>query len=685
MAKQVATSTLRIEGLTLAEGIYYSTPANVPDPDLIPDQFAFVAQTSVSKDSTRTSAAVTVAGLDQAILFTASGGTIDKNNDGNFLSAQSLNTGDTMRARHTASAFSGTRVDTVVTGGGISATFSSTTATEDGENEIDAANFPLELIFPRAAGTRPSTDTVAGTATPNVAANHPGLRAYPGLRYRVKVAYIGGSLPLTFSLTNAPTGMTIDTDGLITWEAPATTSTPSITITDAEGVSITEPFTVTVSTTGFKFVDGRAGVGDDTTGTGSAAAPWRTWSKMQTASSAGDITYFRNADGATVYTTNLAHNNAGGWVSDFNPVGNWKRMELNAATRSVWWRGYPGDAQVIIDGGYVQAVTQGNLIRIQGSAANPVGMEDLKFQNYYHMCMQIVVGGNHYDIFRNVEFDNVAQAINGANSSCIDSLSSVGSAPRFYVMYQDMYVHDCMTGGYKIYWQHKSTVDNCVFEDCGGNANAITGRGSDYTAGGPDHKAVCGRFEVRYSTYSNHPTDAPAASGGVPDGNNGANEDSGFGGNMNSGTVAAAIPTQGEVRYCRLGHFDRPGLRVVNMNNFGSGVSGGAGTEAGPIYVYRCTGVGRWNVENSDIGGDFSFYKNIIINDTGTEPNDRITTSGGNPGAGSRTQIVLGTAADANLNYAVAAAEDIVIDATSFELIGTYRDDYLGKKGWEIP
>jgi hypothetical protein len=683
MAKQVATSTLRIEGLTLAEGIYYSTPANVPDPDLIPDQFAFVAQTSVSKDSTRTSAAVTVAGLDQAILFTASGGTIDKNNDGNFLSAQSLNTGDTMRARHTASAFSGTRVDTVVTGGGISATFSSTTATEDGENEIDAANFPLELIFPRAAGTRPSTDTVAGTATPNVAANHPGLRAYPGLRYRVKVAYIGGSLPLTFSLTNAPTGMTIDTDGLITWEAPATTSTPSITITDAEGVSITEPFTVTVSTTGFKFVDGRAGVGDDTTGTGSAAAPWRTWSKMQTASSAGDITYFRNADGATVYTTNLAHNNAGGWVSDFNPVGNWKRMELNAATRSVSWRGYPGDAQVIIDGGYVEGVTQGNLIRIQGNATNPVSITDIKFRNYYHMALQIVVGGNHYDVFRNLEFENVAQAINGANSSCIDSTSSAGSAPRFYVMYQDYYVHDCMTGGYKIYWQYKSTVDNCRFEDCGGNANAITGRSGDYTAGGPDHKAVCGRFEVRYSTFSNHPTDGPSASGGVPDGFNGASEDGGLGGNMNADTVAAAIAASGEWRYNRVGHFDRPGLRVCNMGNFNVLPGGGIGNRATNIHVYRNTFVGRVNVENSDLGGPYYFKKNIIINDTGIAGEDRITISGTQPGT--RATINVGTDDEVNITYSVAAAEDIVIDSTSFELIGDSRAAYLGKKGHEIP
>lgn len=689
MTKVCTSTTIQKTTLTLRTGIYYSYL------DETSDAITFATQTSVTASSVRTSAAATITGLTPGITttYTASGDATsrcDKNGDNNFQLTQTLGNTDTVRLRHTASATAGGSVVSTLTGGAITATFTSTTAVAAGTNEIDAANFDLELIFPRAHGTRPSTETVAGTSTPNVSANHPGLRCYPTLRKTWRVAYIGGSLPVTFSGTNLGTGMTINAStGEIDWPSPDVTCTPTFTIIDAMGTELSASPTFTVSTTGFKFVDGVSG--NDTTGNGTKDLPWATFAKMKTSSSAGDITYFRNTNGSTVYTTgNITADNTGGSTGEFAPVGNWKRLEFNAATRSVSWRGYPGDAQVVIDGGYVQAVTQGNLIRIQGNATNPVCMEDIKFQNYYHIVLQIVTAGDHYEIFRNLEFYNVAQSIDGANSACIDSLSSAGAAPRFYPIYQDNYVHDCKTGGYKIYWQYKSTVDNCRFVDCGGNVNALTGRIVDFGAGGPDHKAVCGRFEVRYSTYSNHPPDGvyvgdtPQA-GTVPDDNNGAHEDAGFGGNMNSGTVAAQIDTQGELRYCRLGHFDRPALRVVNMNNFGNGVTGGSTTYAGPIYIYRNTCVGRVNVENSDIGGPFTFYKNVIINDTGTAPNDRITVSGGNPAAGSRTAITVGTGADANITYSVAEAENIVIDETSFELMGDSRTTYLGKKGHEIP
>jgi hypothetical protein len=95
--------------------------------DLIPDQFTFIDQAGVTRSATITSAAVTITGLDSAITFTATNGTIDKNADANFQTTQSLTTGDTMRARHTASASYATSVNTSVSGGGISDTFTSTT------------------------------------------------------------------------------------------------------------------------------------------------------------------------------------------------------------------------------------------------------------------------------------------------------------------------------------------------------------------------------------------------------------------------------------------------------------------------------------------------------------------------------------------------------------------------------
>lgn len=143
--------------LHLHGGVYYSNSADVPTPDEVPDQFTFVDQTDVELSTVTTSAAVTIAGLadETEIEFTATGGTIDKNNDGNFQTSQTLGNGDTMRARVTSSSSYSTSVEVVVTGGGVSDTFLVTTEAEAGEvgdwaiTSYIAAKRSPEIIFPR--------------------------------------------------------------------------------------------------------------------------------------------------------------------------------------------------------------------------------------------------------------------------------------------------------------------------------------------------------------------------------------------------------------------------------------------------------------------------------------------------------------------------------------------------------
>jgi hypothetical protein len=83
--------------------------------------------------------------------------------------------------------------------------------------------------------------------------------------------------------------------------------------------------------------------------------------------------------------------------------------------------------------------------------------------------------------------------------------------------------------------------------------------------------------------------------------------------------------------------------------------------------------------------GPFNFYNNIIVNDYGVARPDRITmlTNSGCPLTPTGTLIALGTGDRANLAYGTAAANDIVIDDTTLNLIGTYRTAYLGLKGAE--
>lgn len=543
-----------------------------------------------------------------------------------------------------------------------SAQSSAVSATTPSASNVEPGHYPLELVLPRAVGTRASNETVSGTLTPAIGANHRIFRAYPGIEYNIPTIAIGGAFPYTYELSGID-WLSIDpSTGVISGTAPnvpnGTQYTGTVTVRDALNTTVSASWTVTVTTSGFKFVD--ATNGNDTTGTGTRANPWRTFERMKAASVAGDIVYFREG----IYTSNITPDSQGGSTGEFTPPGNWRRIQFSASSNSTQWLAYPGET-VIIDGGHVAGVSQGNLIRMTGNSSTPVYLDGLEFQNFYHIMLQITVGG-HYEVFRRLDMRDLAQVIDGANSACIDSTSNIGGAPRFYVTYQDCDFHNNLPGGCKIYWQYKSLIDRCQFRDSGG-FNPVTG---DRGSGGPDHKAVCGRFEVRASLFDNHPStsDVPTDINGVPI--NGAMADSGFGGNMNDDIGFANIQASGEVRFNRFGNFDRPDLRVVNMNNFGV---------CAEIYIYRNTGVGRWNVENSDLGGPYTFYRNVIINDVNAGLPDRISVSGNAPG--NRGSIVLGTGNNTNIT---GGTSDNIVDPVTLELLEPYRSQYLGTRGHEI-
>src|SRR5689334_21125847 len=79
-----------------------------------------------------------------------------------------------------------------------------------------AANYPLQIIQPQ----------------PNLTTHSRFYKAYPGILYRVPVSVLGGAYPFTYSLTTAPSGMTIDAaTGIISWPNPTTSGSPhSVTV-----------------------------------------------------------------------------------------------------------------------------------------------------------------------------------------------------------------------------------------------------------------------------------------------------------------------------------------------------------------------------------------------------------------------------------------------------------------------
>jgi hypothetical protein len=96
--------------------------------DATPDAFTFPAQTNVAAGSVVVSAAATMSGLTTAASVTVSGGEYSVGCNGTFtLAAGTINNGQPVCVRHTASTNAATSTSTTLTVGGISATFTSTT------------------------------------------------------------------------------------------------------------------------------------------------------------------------------------------------------------------------------------------------------------------------------------------------------------------------------------------------------------------------------------------------------------------------------------------------------------------------------------------------------------------------------------------------------------------------------
>ncbi len=151
--------------------------------------------------------------------------------------------------------------------------------------------------------------------------------AYPSVPYRYRVGVIGGQAPYTYSVVSGPAGLTIAAStGEITWTAPASAASPiaiKLRATDSLGSSIDQTLSVQVTNTGFYFV---SPTGNDTTGNGTIANPWKTISNALNKGATGDTLYVRG----------------GNYLGGFDFVN-------GKITRIV---GYPGDTMPAIDLNY---------------------------------------------------------------------------------------------------------------------------------------------------------------------------------------------------------------------------------------------------------------------------------------------------------------------------------------------
>ena len=257
---------------------------------------------------------------------------------------------------------------------------------------------PLEIGFPREAGT----------GSPAIPATHPVFRAYPGVAYTVRPAIYGGAYPYTFSLANQPEGMVVDSaTGLITWPDPQASSGPiTLTVTDADGTQAQSTWSVSVSTTGFVFVDAAySGVE-----TGSISQPFSSIAAMlNAATTATDIVYFR----AGTHTLPLR-----------GPQLYWVSQGCRLTGKPSAWIGYPGEA-VTID--MAQHYIEG---------ASSIYFSSLSFINIPDWAVRALSNAT-YSVIRDSSFSAATAQYTTGHAASVYSTEGSSAGTGYFAVFQN--------------------------------------------------------------------------------------------------------------------------------------------------------------------------------------------------------------------------------------------------------
>lgn len=287
----------------------------------------------------------------------------------------------------------------------------------------------LEIIAPKEAGT--------GSPALNESARY--FRAYPGIEYNIRAAVIGGLYPYVFSLGSAPEGMTINSNtGEITWSNPQESAGPiTLKVSDSEGASVTTRWSITVTTSGFIFVDESY----SGTETGSIYHPYNSIQDLLDLSGhESDIVYFR----AGTYKLPTYHSNIS--------TGMGCRLDYGGGKPHMWLA-YPGET-VTID-------MDDHLIEDTSASLDPSYYFDgLTFTNMTDYGFRIC-SGNNYVVFRKCDFNNLVVTRSTNENMGFVFFARLGDS--YYNVFQDSVFHDYHGGAGigSIYNNRKLLIEDC--------------------------------------------------------------------------------------------------------------------------------------------------------------------------------------------------------------------------------
>lgn len=450
-----------------------------------------------------------------------------------------------------------------------------------------AANYPLQLISPRAAGTSPDA------GGPAISQNHRIFWAYPGLEYNIRASVIGGAYPFTYTLSNAPAGMTVNpATGTIVWLNPpnGATATPTITVTDMEGTTVTGTWTIAVNPTRFIFLDAVNGREFDAVspGTGTITNPFRKIRDLYSGST--EAAKFINT-----HVNKIAYFRQGTYFIDghLEDPGTLSlgRMPVSDLVKPVAWLAYPGETPTI-DGKCFAASPQigarpcnrGAHIAFYGNGNNTY-WDGLRIINMaYHGVRTEGIG--NYQVFRRGTWTTQGPTERSANAGMITFYASggLGSAMGSYTTIQDN-VFSEVDGGMcvEMYSVQRILIEDNVCHTVY-SSNGFADDGGVFIKGGEMQ-----RVTVRANTFYNMARRA-------------------IGGNM-------FYLRSAEILFNRVYNINNIGGYTAPRDYSASAIVVNQHSEAGPVYIYRNTFMSSVVVQNTDSAdGPFHFYNNVIVN-----------------------------------------------------------------------
>ena len=260
------------------------------------------------------------------------------------------------------------------------------------------------------------------------------------VQYKIPLGVSFGAFPYVYTLQSGPPGMTVGATywqpgwtfaqaaaagyGYLLWTPTASVSgaTVSVLVTDQQMNTLTLTFTVSTSRSTAQFIFIDAVNGNDSNGTGTISAPWKSFTKAfgstySTTNNQGAICYFR----AGTYTLpNSYSGNLNGYFAPF--------FELDTNLKPAALIGYPGDSMPVFD------LTAGTFATNSGS---DLFMQNLAPNGYNasQQCVRFVLIGDSSTATSRTTFDgNIwtnsgygASASSNATGYFFDTTSTVSS------------------------------------------------------------------------------------------------------------------------------------------------------------------------------------------------------------------------------------------------------------------